>query len=377
MSDQAPGADLPSGLRLGTVMGAPVLLKTSWFLVAALVTISFAPRVRDELPEAGDAALLIALTYALLLLFSVFLHEVAHAVAARAVGTPPTHIVLDLWGGHTAFAEEVPRPGHSILVAVVGPATNAALAVVAWLCLPVVPTGGVTELLVRALMWANLLVAVFNALPGLPLDGGRALEGVIWAATGRRETGTLAAGWIGRAVAVALVLWALVVPFALGGQPSLTSAIWLLLIAGLLWQGASQAIALARWRRRAPSLTVAGLVRPAVTVPAGATTADAVSLAREAGVADVVLLDVYGRPAGLLDSAAAASVPPERAGSVPVSAVARAIAPDAAVPHALVGEDLIAYLQRTPHPEYVVLDPGGGVVGVLAWGDVARSVAAR
>jgi Zn-dependent protease len=383
VTDGAPpaaGEARPAGLRLGSVLGAPVYLRPSWFLVAALITYLFAPQVEDALPGIGTGALAVAFAYAVLLLLSVFLHELAHAVAARAVGTPPTHIALDVWGGHTAFDRVVPTPGRSLLVAAVGPATNALLGVAALVALPLVPEGDVAGLLVRALAFANLVVAVFNALPGLPLDGGRVLESVVWAATGRRETGTAAAGWVGRGVAVLLVLY-VVRQFAgqlLDGRPvAPVSGIWLLLVAWLLWQGASQAVRLARWRRRAPLVTVAGLVRPAVPVPAGSTMTAAQAAAASAGVGDVVLLDVYGRPAGVLDAAATASVPAARAASVPASAVARTLAPTATVPVGLAGEALVGHLEAAPHAEYVVVDDTGRVVGVLAWQDVARSTAAR
>ena len=100
----------PAGLRIGRVLGAPVVLQPSWFLVAGVVTLLFQPRVAEALPGIGSGAFAVAFAYALLLLLSVFLHELAHAVAARAVGTPPTHIALDVWGGHTALAQEVPSP---------------------------------------------------------------------------------------------------------------------------------------------------------------------------------------------------------------------------------------------------------------------------
>jgi Zn-dependent protease len=363
------------GLRLGTILGAPVLLMPSWFAVAAVVTLVYAPQVSSSLPELGNAALAVAAMFALVLLFSVFLHELAHAVAARAVGVPPTHIVLDLWGGHTAFSRELPTPGRSVLVALVGPATNGVIAVVAWMVLGTLDEQGVTRLLVMATATSNAFVALFNALPGLPLDGGRALEGVVWRITGDRAVGTLAAGWCGRAVALALVVWSLVLPLLDGRVPDLTTAIWLLLIAGLLWHGAGQAVAVGRWRRRAPSVTVERLLRPATTVPSAATVADVTAAALAAEVADVVLLDIYGRPAGVIDDPAAATVPAPRTADVAASAVARTLPADAVLDAGLGGDALIERLQATRHPEYAVIDGQGQIIGVVVWQDVADMVA--
>lgn len=362
------------GLRVGTVLGAPVVVMPSWFVIAALVTLLYTPQVQGRFPSLGSAAVLVAFGSALLLLLSVFLHEVAHAVAARAVGTAPTLIALDLWGGHTAFSEELPTPGRSAFVSLVGPATNGLIAVLAGVAGGFVDPDGIAAAMLLGLQFTNAFVAVFNALPGLPLDGGRALEALIWKITGQRSTGTLAAGWIGRGVAALLVLWVLR-GLLTGGPTDLTSTLWLLLVAGLLWQGATQAIRLARWRRRAPTVTVAGLLRPAVVVPATTSLSQVASAAVQAGVADVVLLGPDGRPVAVLDRAAAESVPPQRAGVVAAAAVSRALAPEAVLAVDLAGDDLIGRLRAAPHPEYAVVDGAGAVVGLLSWDAVAASVA--
>ena len=227
------------GIALGRAFGVPVYLRPSWFLIAAVVAYFFTPRVRNAVPGIGTSAVAVALAFAVLLLASIFVHELAHAAAAALTGTPATHIVLDLWGGHTSFDTESRSPGRSIAVAVVGPLSNGLIAVGAGAVALGLDRGSVLQLLVVATAGANGFVAVFNALPGLPLDGGRVLEGLVWRVTGDRRTGTLAAGWCGRVVAVGLVLFT-ALDLARGG--SLGGSIWLLLVAGLLWQGATQAI---------------------------------------------------------------------------------------------------------------------------------------
>jgi Zn-dependent protease len=347
----------------------------SWFVVAAVVTVLYAPQVARSLPDLGGGAFVVSFVSALLLLLSVFLHELAHAVAARAVGTAPTHIALDLWGGHTAFEGEFASPGRSAFVSVVGPATNLALALLGWSVHGAANDGGAVQLLLYAFVFTNGFVAAFNALPGLPLDGGRVLEALVWRLSGSRTAGTITAGWVGRAVAVGLVVVAVVRPLVNGQSPQLASTIWVLLVAGLLWQGATQAIRVARWRRRAPTVTVRALLRPAVSVPETTPLAEALAASTAARSSDVVLLDGQSRPTAVLDAAAAASVPADRAGSVESVSVARALAPDATVDVDLGGEALIQQLQRTPHPEYAVLDASRAVVGVLAWDVVAADVA--
>jgi Zn-dependent protease len=359
------------------VLGAPVLLMPSWFLIALVITVVYAPLARTRLPDGGPATLIVAFTAALLLLGSVFLHELSHALAARAVGTPPSEIVLDLWGGHTAFDQDLTSPGRSAFVSLVGPATNGLLAVLGIALQPLVPQFGVAELLLVGLTYSNGLVAVFNALPGLPLDGGRVLEALIWKITGNRVNGTVAAGWTGRALAAGLAFWAVGRPLLAGRSPDLINAVWLLLIAWMLWQGATQALTVARWRRNAPSLSVSRLARRAVAAAADGALGDALARAAGAGAEEIVLLDRTGRPVGVVDGSAVRSVPPDRLGLVPARAVSRALPPAAVVPAELTADALLSHLRQVQHHELAVLDAAGRVVGVLHWNDVVAALTAH
>jgi len=360
------------GVRIGRVGSVPVYLQPSWFLVAALVTFMFAPGIRTSADVRPGLEYVVAFGFAVLLLLSVFIHELAHAGAAAVTGTPATHIVLDLWGGHTAFGEEAAGPGRSVGVSVVGPLSNALLAGLAELAVRAGSPDGVLHLLLVATATSNLVVAAFNALPALPLDGGRVLEALVWWATGDRHTGTVVAGWSGRLLALALTIWTV---FGLvGGERTLTSAIWLLLIAGLLWRGAGQAVAAAQWYRRADQARIDELLQPAVAVPSTATVATALLAASAAGARAVVVLDVYGRPASIVDERSAADVPVRRADQVGATAVSHPLPEGAVLEAGLGGDELIQRLQAHPAARYAVLDLSERVVGVLDWDDVARFV---
>src|SRR6185437_7337355 len=101
------------------------------------------------------------------------------------------------------------------------------------------------------------------------------------------------------------------------------------------------------------------------------------SAASGAGGGDVVVLDIYGRPAAIIDQQAAASVPRQRVELVPASAVANPVPAEAVIGLDLVGERLIETLESAPHARYVVLDDAGRVAGILAWEDVAAAVGVR
>jgi len=392
VSPAQPTDDAPvtaGGIRLGRPFGVPLLLAPSWFLFAAVIVWIFGPVVGRQVP--GPAAYLVAFSYALLLLVSVLLHEIAHALAARSVGMRVTGIVLNVWGGHTSFREEASGPGRSFFVAIVGPVANAVIAVVAWegsKALADRPDGGggVSGLLLGALAVSNALLAVFNVLPGLPLDGGHALEAVVWKVRGDRLAGTVAAGWVGRVLAVAVLLLAIVVPRLLGLETSFTDVIWAALVGALLWQGASQALQYATQRRRVPALSVRRLQRPAIAVPARSTVEEVVRSARaaiDAGALrdsardlEVVLVTDDGVPVAVVDTSALRQVPEDRRTSLQAGATARALPPRAWLPDDLAGEDLLTAVSARPG-EHVVVDRAGRVVGLLHTGDVVAAVTSR
>lgn len=377
--DEAGTRRHPEGWQIGRLLGVPVVLSRSWFVIAAVITFLFAPAVRRVAPELGSGAYAVAFFYAVLLFASVLLHEVAHAAAARAFGMPATRIVINLWGGHTQFETDATTPGRSFVVAVVGPLTNGVLAAVALPFMLGAQRDGLGYLLLTAFVVTNAFVAVFNVVPGLPLDGGRMLEAVVWRLSGDRNAGTTVAGWGGRVAAVALVLWLVGLPFVRGDQPSLTNVVWAGLIGALLWSGAGHALQTARIRRRAPSATVAGLARPAVGVSASASLATALASAG-VGSADelasraVVLLAPDGRAVAVLDPAAVAAVPPGRHGEVPASAAARTLPAGAELDVRLAGEELLRLLGGLPGEEWVARDEHGLVVGLLRGDDVVAAV---
>lgn len=238
------------GVTVFRLAGAPVNLQYSWFLVSAAIVVLFGPQVEGIFPALGLAAYGVAFAYALILLLSVLAHEVAHALTARALGWPPTEIELNLWGGHTQFNVGVPSPSTSLSIALAGPAANLAIAGIGWFLITVFEPLGVVGMLASMTVLMNFLVGVFNALPGLPLDGGRIVESAVWAATGDQDRGTLAAGWAGRFV-VLLVLGVVTAMLAVDLQRiNLIVVVIVVMVSVVLWLGASDAIRHARARLR-------------------------------------------------------------------------------------------------------------------------------
>lgn len=368
--------DRTSGWVIGRAAGAPVILAPSWLVAAAVLTVLFAPTVQNLAPGlGGTATYLVALTFVVLLFFSVFLHELAHGYMARARGLEVREFAITLWGGHTAFGSGAASPGASALIAVVGPLTNLLVGAACWGVAEAVPAGSLVGIVAFSGAFANAFVAFFNLVPGLPLDGGRVLESLVWKLSGDRERGTVVAGWVGRVVAVAFAAWVIGYPILTGGQPDLFAIGWAALVGAFLWSGASQAIRGAHAQRVLDGLTVAAVARPAVGVRFEASLAEAEAIAVAAGLSQVVLLAPDGRPAAYIDPEAAAAVPPEARPRTRVEAVAIPLPVGALIDGRLTGPELlrsIGTVSRFTAAMAVVVD--GRVTGLVFARDVVAAL---
>jgi Zn-dependent protease len=360
------------GLRIGSIAGVPVYLGRTWPVIVLVVVATFGPSLSRARPELGWQAYAVALVYALLLLFSVLFHEAAHAVVGRWRGYRVSRIVADLWGGHTAYDTADSTPGSSALVSVAGPVANGILALVGWWITPML-TGDIPHLLGLALLWTNGFVALFNLLPGLPLDGGFLVDSLVWKITGSREKGMIAAGWCGRAVTVGVLVWVVVLPLARGDQPSLFTIIWGGFIGAFLWAGATQAIRAGRSRQVLERITIGSVWRPAGNVRGVASAVEARSVAgRLPPRALLVVTGPDGVPAGLVDPAALAAIPDRLLDQTPVLAVMRA-QPDGwvvdATPHQPITA-VVAAMQELRVGTIAVRTPSGRVDGVVLASDL-------
>jgi Zn-dependent protease len=364
------------GIPLGSILGVPVSLAWSWFLITAFIVIVFAPDVRRFLPGIGNGAYAVALAYAVLLAVSILIHELAHALSAKAFGWPGARIVLTLWGGHTQFGSFYATPGRSLVVALVGPLANFVLAGAGYLLELALEPSGVPGLLLNILIWANFLVALFNVLPGLPLDGGRLVESIVWKATGSQEKGTVAAGWAGRVIVAGFAFAVVVLPL-LNRQPvNLQFTIVAVLLCGFLWVGASQAISEARMRLRLPAISAAALMEPASALPSSATVADVLHRMNQVP-GHVLLVGPDGRPEAVIDVPSLSAVPQQLWGTTPAGTAARALAPGAVVRGSSSGRGMITYLAGLGGSEYAVVDENGRIIGLLVQSTVVASITGR
>ncbi|MGW5096726.1 site-2 protease family protein [Streptomyces nodosus] len=375
---QEPGG----GILMGRPFGVPVYVAPSWFLVAALITWVFGGQLDRVLPELGAARYLVSLFFAVAFYASVLIHELAHTVAALRFKLPVRRIQLQFFGGVSEIEKEAETPGREFTLAFVGPLLSLVLAGIFYLALQTVRPGTVPGVLLAGLMISNLIVAVFNLLPGLPLDGGRMLRAVVWKITGRPMSGTVAAAWVGRALAVAVLIGLplLTQSGALGssaednvGMDTVTDALLAAILAAIIWTGAGNSLRMARLREHLPELRARALTRRAVPVESDTPLSEALRRANGVGARALVVVDAHGAPLSLVREAAIVGVPEHRRPWVAVSGLAQELTDGMRISAELAGEDLLDALRAAPATEYLVVEETGEIYGVLSAADVERA----
>jgi Zn-dependent protease/CBS domain-containing protein len=179
---------MKSGWQIGSVFGIPLLLNSSWFFILALFTLHFGSSWQRQDWGMG-AAWIAGFAMALLLFVSVLLHELGHSLVARSQGITVTSITLFLLGGVASIDQESKTPGQAFQVAIAGPAVSFGLCLLLTLIHLIFPLAAPIATVVDTLAGINLVLALFNMIPGLPLDGGQVLKAAIWKITGSRIQG--------------------------------------------------------------------------------------------------------------------------------------------------------------------------------------------
>ncbi|HMQ53523.1 MAG TPA: site-2 protease family protein [Anaerolineae bacterium] len=206
------------GFSLGRIFGINLKIDWSWLLIFLLITWNLSVVFGQVHPDWGlGLSWGTALGASLLFFVSVLAHELAHSLVAQAQGVPVRNITLFLFGGVSNIQRDPPSPRAEFLITIVGPLTSLALGILFLIAGGLMSTGvlaaGFTSPLELAaqfsplatlllwLGWINILLAVFNLIPGFPLDGGRVLRSILWAATGSLRRATHWASWVGQVVA--------------------------------------------------------------------------------------------------------------------------------------------------------------------------------
>lgn len=240
-----------ASIRIGSALGVELSLHVTWFLVLGLVVWATATGFGDIYPDlAAPVRAGMGLVTGVVFFGCLTVHELAHAVTARRFGIRVRGITLFVFGGVAEIEGEVPTPAREFAVALIGPAVSLALAAAFALGTMGVREVPALEGVLGTLALVNLGVALFNLVPGLPLDGGRLLRAGLWRLTGSHARATRIAAGAGVAVAFGLV--AVGVAIATWGREP--AGLWYVPMGVFLWF-----LARSSRRRRPPPHDATGL----------------------------------------------------------------------------------------------------------------------
>jgi Zn-dependent protease/CBS domain-containing protein len=367
------------GILMGRPFGVPVYVTPTWFIIAGLITWLFGAQLEGVLPGLGAGRYLVSLFFAVAFYGSVLIHELAHTLVALRQGLPVRRIQLQFFGGVSEIEKESETPGREFLLAFAGPLLSLLLGGGFYLAMRVTDPDSVPGVLLAGLMVSNIIVAIFNLLPGLPLDGGRMLRAAVWRFTGRPMTGTVTAAWAGRFLSVAVLVGLPLLTAQRGLDRStadtFTDGILGAALAAIIWNGAGQSLRTARLKEALPELRVRTLTRRAVPVAADMPLAEALRRAREAGARGIVVVNGAGSPYAVVKESAVVAVPEHRRPWTAVGPLARDLEPGMRLSADLGGEELLEALRSRPVSEYLVVETDGRVYGVLSLADVERAFA--
>ncbi len=363
-----------NGFRFGRVFGIDLYVDVSWVIIAALITVSL--YIEFSPPgETFPAGLRWAAAVAAAVLFfgSVLVHELSHSVVALRRGIRVRRIRLFIFGGVSEIEQEANTPGDEFAITIAGPASSLILAglfyLADWLAPEVEAAPG---RLLGLLAFVNLALALFNLLPGFPLDGGRVLRSAVWKVTGSYRRGTKVAVGGGMAVAGLLALVGLVVLVWWGNA----SGLWYLAIGWFLFQAARTSGTFGLAREALSGMTVGDVMVPAPqAVPGSQTLAELFDENILGGPSPLLPVTEAGRVRGVIGLRQLEAVPRPEWDRVEIRRAMVPIGPGDVVDGALPVTEVLTRLARRTSALVVVAD--GRVVGTLSLADVMRWVEER
>ncbi|MHC5735573.1 site-2 protease family protein [Nostoc sp.] len=239
-------------IRVGNLFGIPFYIHPSWFLVLGLVTWSYSSGLAAQFPQlSAGLALLLGLMTALMLFASVVAHELGHSFVAIRQGIDVKSITLFIFGGLASLEKESKTPGEAFWVAIAGPLVSLLLCGIVTAIGVTTTASGPLAAILGVLASVNLALALFNLIPGLPLDGGNILKAIVWKITGNPYKGVTFASRVGQIFGWVAILSG-VVPLLLFGN---AGNFWNLLIGFFLLQNAGNSAQFARVQEKLTGLT--------------------------------------------------------------------------------------------------------------------------
>jgi Zn-dependent protease len=369
-------------LTIARVYGIPVRIDYRWFAVVALSVWLIASNLQNHAIQVGNVRLpphthltawILGLITTAGLFLSVFGHELAHALMARAEGIEIEEIILHPFGGLARLKTEPQNPRAEFRIAFAGPASSFLFALLAFVGAKVAALGNYegTVVVFFLIGSGNLLLALFNLFPGYPLDGGRVLRALLWRRTGNIKEATRKAGICGVLIGGVLVLFGvyiLIAPNWKPAQPYFMGA-WSILVGLFLLDTAAKVVKSAH---NARLVTVGEAMSPAVAIEPGLIVTrfvdDILPLHRQTRFP----VAVSGRLHGILSLEDLKSLPRERWATTRVQAVMRPVTPGFFVEPSTTLDSAQAVMKENGVGAIAIVNARGELVGFLQGGSIKR-----
>jgi len=370
---------MPGSFRIGRIAGIDIEVNVSWLVILVLLTFSLAVSWFPATVPRQSTLIYWVLGFiaALLLFVSVLLHELAHSLVARARGLPVKRITLFIFGGVSDLEQEPQSPGVEFQIAIVGPLTSLAIGAVTLVAGNLIgPNAPLVAAVLRYLGVTNLLLGVFNLIPGFPLDGGRVLRAIIWRVTGSLRRATRAATLVGQVIAYLFIVAGVFLFF----NGDFINGLWFGFIGWFLLQAAQAANSQVMLESVFKGVTVGQLMSPPpLTAPANISLqqlVDGYLLPHGARTIPVVRSD-EGQLAGLVTLADIRRVPREQWPQTPVGQAMVPLERLHTVRPQQNLNDVLPLMTGRDVNQLLVVDDVGQLVGILSRDAILRYVEIR
>jgi Zn-dependent protease len=363
---------MQTGWRIGSLFKIPLFLDPLWFVILVLATLNFGFAYMEWGTVLAWSA---GLVMALLLFGSVLLHELGHSLVARSQGIKVNSITLFFFGGIASIEEESKTPGQAFQVAIAGPTVSIALFVLLTLLSQVLPVSSPVSAMAGDLAKINLVLALFNLIPGLPLDGGQVLKAAVWKVTGNRFQAVHWAAAAGQVLGYCAIAFGIAVDWFTG---QLVNGLWIVLLGWFSIRNASAYDRVTSLQEALLQLVATDAMNQDFRV------VDADQTLRQ--FADLYLLEtttpqVYfaasdGRYRGMVSIDQLRLVERSQWESQTLHSILR---PLTEIPTVAESTPLVEVINQLDQqlPRITVLSPAGAVAGLIDRGDIVRAIAKK
>ncbi|MFW6359932.1 MAG: site-2 protease family protein [Chroococcales cyanobacterium] len=367
---------MQSSWQIGSLFGIPLYIDSSWLFILLLVTLVNATDVSLAEVSSPLGGWIVGFIMALLLFTSVLLHELGHSLVAKAQGIPVNSITLFLFGGVASIERESKTPGQAFQVAIAGPAVSFTLFALFSLLTQFWGESSLLGFITLDLARINLVLGLFNLIPGLPLDGGQVFKAAVWKITGNRFTAVRWAAATGKAIGTLGIILALV-GVLLTGE---VGAIWIALIGWFILRNADAYDRITRLQEVLMQLTAAdAMTRDYRVVNANLTLREFADeyILTNSGTAMPLFAASEGRYRGQINVRDLQLIERSQWDFQTLQDIAH---PLTSIPHveektSLV--EVIEQLETIDEPRLTVLSPAGAVAGVIDRGDIVKAIASK